>query len=89
MSKQVWVSFGIIITVAVAVTAVSLTDVKHAYGQSTTPQFAISSTTSMGTASTTWIVDPIARKVIFCRQLLPNGSGEQMIQFSCKSQPLP
>jgi uncharacterized membrane protein len=88
MAKQALVALGIIIAAGVAIVALSLSNGKPAYAQSTATQFVISSSSSTG-ASTVWIVDPITRRVIFCRQWLPNGSSEQLLQFNCKAQPLP
>jgi hypothetical protein len=55
----------------------------------TAPRLAISSTISMGTVSTAWIVDPTTRRVIFCRQSSPTGSNEQVLDFNCHAKPLP
>lgn len=85
-SKQILVSFAIAAAAVTVIVAFGFG--KRAYAQPAAPRFAISSTISMGTVSTAWIVDPTTRRVIFCRQSSPTGTSEQVLDFSCNAKPL-
>ena len=61
---------------------------RPAYAQNPAEQFQVSSTAT-GTASTAWIVDNGRRRVTFCRQTAPNGNGDQLLSFACKSISIP
>jgi hypothetical protein len=99
MSRKLLAVFGFCLALAFAAGAISVGGEKHAFAQTEMPLHALVPTesppplslaaTSTGTASSAWIVDPTNHKIVFCRQIIPTGVGEQTLRFSCKSQPLP
>jgi hypothetical protein len=61
---------------------------KLAFAQSLAEQFQVSSAAA-GNASSAWIIDNNKRRVTFCRQTAPNGTGDQLLSFACKSISIP
>lgn len=99
MSRKWLAVFGFSLALAFVAGAITVGGEKHAYAQTEMPQHAFAPTelppplslaaTSTGTASSAWIVDSSNHKIVFCRQVVPTGVGEQTLRFSCRSQPLP
>ena len=81
-------SLGIAFVFGAGITLLGQGGERPAYAQNAPEQMQVSSTAA-GSASTAWIVDNARRRVTFCRQTAPNGAGEQLLSFACKSIPLP